>query len=88
MIHDPALAAAEGILVAYLLTGKGEHSEAIRRWLDELPAEEALLLRLRYMEGLPWALVARELHMSERSVYDVRSRLLFLLSYSLGIKGA
>lgn len=85
MRQDPVLAAAEGLLLAHLLGKAGGHSSTIERWLDELPADETLLIRLRYVEGRPWALVARELHISERAVYDIRARVLSLLAYVLGI---
>ena len=36
--------------------------------LSSLPAEDALLLHLRWMREMPWCGVAQRLHMSERTV--------------------
>ena len=44
-------------------------------WMQALPAEERLVVRLRYVDGLRWDVVARKAGYSEKHVYKIRRRL-------------
>jgi DNA-directed RNA polymerase specialized sigma24 family protein len=52
--------------------------------LAVLPGEERKFVSLRYFQGLPMETVARELHVEERTVYNIRSRALGKFAVALG----
>ena len=39
-----------------------EQLQSCNDWIETLPAQQARVMRLRYIDGLPWKQVAREAH--------------------------
>jgi RNA polymerase sigma factor (sigma-70 family) len=87
---EPADPAPDPESVSLAAERAGEYhrlAEALQRSLAELPAEDAAILRLHYLQGWTLAAVAQALRLEQRPLYRRRDRLLGELRLVLAAGG-
>jgi DNA-directed RNA polymerase specialized sigma24 family protein len=60
----------EEALAAQVLTVEQSIAE-VEEWINALPAQQAAVMRLRYVDGLSWREVAARTHYSMNHVYKI-----------------
>ena len=55
------------------LIGIEELRSRVDEWLDTLPEQHAMILRLRYVDGLSWTLIARKTHYSKSHCFRIHA---------------
>ena len=57
-----------------LMADRAEVLAAAEREINDLPPQQAMIMRMRYLDGYSWRRIVREAHYDERYVFTIHAR--------------